>query len=123
MSILDDLPDIFADALGDSVFYDAVLRVHSKGAGPAYNPGPSTFQDYPCKGLVTNWSNYSMASGLVTAMDRKILILASTCAVAPSEGCDIIINGGTYRLNSQGGSAPAVKRDPSASVWTCRGRA
>ena len=123
MSLLDDLPDIFADALGDSVFYDGVLRRHTPGSGPAYNPGPGAITDYPCKGLITSFSNYSMASGLVAQKDRKILILAATCAVPPIEGDDFIINGNTYRLTSQGGSGPAVKRDPSASVWTCRGRA
>ena len=123
MSVLDDLPDIFADALGDTVFYDAVLVRHEKPTGPAYNPGVGGKTRYACKALVTNWSNYSMASGLVASQDRKILILAATLEVAPQEGDDLVLSGYTHRLASVGGTAPAVKRDPSTSVWTCRGRA
>jgi hypothetical protein len=128
MSLFEDigLPGIFSDVMGDLVFYDAEIIRTAPGTGPAWSPGDGKTTTYPCKALVTSWSNYSMSTGLVAAKDRKILILADTLAVPPLEGDDILIKdreGATYRLASADGSAPAVKRDPSTSVWTCRGRA
>jgi hypothetical protein len=121
-NVLDIVPGIVANTVGQLLFKDAVLTAQGAGTGPSYDPTPGTPVDYPCRALATNWSNYSRANGLVAAEDRKILIQAQGLGVVPKDGMSITIDGESFVLVSDGGSAPAVRKDPSTAVWTCRGR-
>lgn len=123
MSLLDGLPQIMANALGTSVFRDATLYRSSKGTGPSYDPGEGTTSTFRCKALVTKFSNFSVAQGLVSGKDRKLLILAATLDTVPQEGDRLKIQGTTYRVASDGGGGPAVTSDPANATYTCRGRA
>ena len=124
MSILDDLPGIIADAMGDLIFRDAVLTRDGPPTGPAYDPTPGTPQAWPCKAVEDEWSSSVRSGGLVASADRKILILADTLKGAvPQEGDRVTVQGQTFLIVSDGGSQPAVTSDPANATWTCRGRA
>lgn len=120
--VLDIVPGIIANTVGKLLLKPALLVVPGAPTGPEYDPTPGTPTTYPCRALVTDWSNYSRANGLVAAEDRKILIQAQGLPVPPRDGYSVEIDGDTYVLVSDGGAAPAVRRDPSTAVYTCRGR-
>lgn len=99
------------------IFYDAVLTRTS--LGPSLSPGEpgtETETEYACKGIVENYSDYAIANSLVDAQDRKILILATSLAIEPTDGDEVTIRGETYRV------LPPVKTDPAKAVWELRGR-
>lgn len=121
-SILDIVPGIVAKTVSKLLFKDAVMSVPGTATGPSYDPTPGAPTDISCRALVTEWSNYARANGLVAAEDRKILIQAQGLAVPPKDGYTVVIDGDTYVLVSDGGAAPAVRKDPSTAVYTCRGR-
>lgn len=123
MSILDDLPEILADALGEDVFYPATLERDGASTGPSWDPTPGPPQSWPCRALEDQWSTGSLAGGLVASADRKLLILAHGLPVVPQEGDRVTIRGYTFTIVSEGGSRPAVSSDPANAVWECRGRA
>jgi len=123
-NILDIVPGIVADVAGPLLFRDAELYRTLPGTGPAHNPGQGSTPKWGCRALVTNWRDSTKAGGLVAAVDRKILILAETLeGTEPQNGDSVVIQGKTYRITADGGSQPAVTRDPARAVWVCRGRA
>ena len=122
MSILDEIPQILADAAGDVLFKDAKLTRAGKGTGPAWEPGQGASQSWFCKGLVSEWGSFSKAGGLVAGEDRKVVILAATLPTTPKVGDRITIEGVGYTVSSDGGSSPAVQSDPANATWTCRAK-
>lgn len=105
------------------IFYDATLSRDVATPGPNdWTPGPVVTTSYPCKALPDTWGAYSISGGLVAAQDAKLLVLASTLAVKPTEGDRITVQGVTYTISSDGGSRPAVGTDPAKAVWELRGR-
>ena len=76
---------------------------------------------YPCRGVVTDYSAYEMAQGLVKLGDRKILLIAKSIAGGqiPEPNDQVMIEGATYRI---GDTTDAVKRDPAAATYECRAR-
>lgn len=103
-----------------SIFYEATVNRTVMGApvNPAepWTPGPPTTVNYPCKGMVDEYSDYAIANSLVDAQDRKILILATSLAITPTDGDTVTIRGATYRI------VPPVTTDPALAVWELRGR-
>lgn len=121
MNILDGIPKIVAGAMGKTIFRDAVLSRTGAGTGPAYDPGQGTTQRWPCRALVTEYRDSVRAAGLVSAKDRKLLILsASLPGVEPREGDVVTVQGASLRISSEGGTSPAVKTDPANAAWSCR---
>lgn len=129
MSILDDIPEIVGDALGEDVFYDAVLKRDTAGAAsPVRKPwdpaAPGTPDEFTCKAIHDEWSANAVSLGLVETLDQKILILASTLSVEPRSGDRIELKGKTLTIvpaNTAG--QKAVMTDPAKAVWVCRARA
>lgn len=115
MSILDDLPDVIAEAL-DDVFRPAVLLVPgskvSDGQG-GWKPGPAV--EYPCKALVDDYSDMRRATSGIPANDRKIIILATSLSVAPAVGHTINAEGRDWQI-------VALTRDPARATWEVQGR-
>lgn len=115
MSILDDLPDVIAEAL-DDVFRPAVLLVPgskvSDGQG-GWKPGPAV--EYPCKALVDDYSDMRRATSGIQTNDRKIIILAASVSVQPAVGHAIRAEGRDWQIIS-------LSRDPAAATWECQGR-
>jgi len=76
-----------------------------------------------CKGLVTAFSDYSVAQGMVRASDRKVLILAATlpAGVKPRSGNRITTPDGVVTIVA--GDTPgraAVNTDPAGATHDCR---
>lgn len=76
-----------------------------------------------CKGLVTAFSDYSIAQGMVRASDRKVLILAATlpAGVKPRSGNRITTPDGIVTIVA--GDTPgraAVNTDPAGATHDCR---
>lgn len=76
-----------------------------------------------CKGLVTAFSAFSIAQGMVRATDRKVLILAATLptGVKPRSGDRITTPDGIVTIVA--GDTPgraAVNTDPAGATHDCR---
>lgn len=124
-SILDDLPGIIADAMGSTIFRDAVLTRNNTPAGPDFfDPSgiPQTSAVWRCKAIHDTWSAYYFAGGLVSVGERRLLILAATLATKPLSGDMVTIGSDTLTIVSASSGLPAVQTDPAEAVWTCRAR-
>lgn len=115
MSILDELPDILAEAL-DDVFRDGVLKVPgtrtSDGQGGWINGDPV---EHSCKALVDDYSDMRRASAGIPANDRRIIILASTLGAEPQVGHTIHAEGRDWQI-------VALGRDPAGATWEAQAR-
>lgn len=115
MSILDDLPDVIAEALGD-VFRPAILKVPgaqvSDGQG-GWTAGPP--DEHSCKALVDDYSDFRRSALGIPGKDRKIIILAASVAVSPAVGH-------TIRAEGRDWSIISLTRDPAAATWEVQGR-
>jgi hypothetical protein len=121
MSFLDDIPGAIYDALGDD-FRDASLARSGVGAGDAWNPASGTTQSWTCKAIFDEWGSFDRAQGLVSASDRKVLILAISLATTPQVGDQIAIDGTALTVVSDGEGQPGVSTDPAKAVWVLRCR-
>lgn len=66
--------------------------------------------------MVDEYTDYAIGSGLVDARDEKVLVLATSLAITPTDGDSLTIRGTTYRI------IPPVKIDPAMAVWELRCR-
>lgn len=106
-----------------STFYNATVSRDIPGTPdpltPYIQPDPTTVT-YSCKGMVDEFSDYAIANRLVDAQDRKVLILATSLSIKPTDGDRVTIKGPTdpaavtYRI------VPPVKVDPAGAVWELR---
>jgi hypothetical protein len=80
-----------------------------------FDPLPPVTKTYACKAVVDNYSAFRLASGLIQAGDRKILVLAEGLEVDPKPGDRITVRGATY-------TAVEVATDPAQAVWVIQGR-
>lgn len=117
MSILDDLPDVIAEAL-DDVFRLGVLKVPgeptSDGQG-GWIPGSPI--SYSCMALVDDFSDFRRNALGIPGSDRKIIVLAATLpsGVAPAVGHTITAEGRDWHI-------VGVSRDPAAATYELQGR-
>lgn len=101
-----------------STFYDATVnRTVTADPDPStpWIPGTATTTTYACKGIVDSYSDYAIANSLVDAQDRKVLILATSLSITPTDLDTITIRGVTYTVIN-------VKTDPALAVWECQCR-
>lgn len=113
-SVLDSLPATINSAF-KNLFYDAVMIVEVLQDSPdPADPLPPIQTPYPCKAIVQAYSDYFRKSGLVSAKDRKVLILANSVAVKPTPGMRVTIQNVTFTIQD-------VSTDPATAVWECRG--
>lgn len=99
------------------LFIDAVLVKDVVPASPAYDPAdpPAAVPaSYACKAVVQSYSDHFRASGIVTARDRKVLILAYGLDAEPAPQDRVTVSGITFTLSE-------VTTDPANAVWECRG--
>lgn len=124
MSILDDLPAIMNDALGESVFLDATLTRTTQVAGTNAWDAPASSSDtsYTCKAIHDTWSASWLASGLVATDDLRVIVLADSLEVEPQPGDRITIRSETFTIVPAGAGGPAVSTDPARATWELRCR-
>jgi len=118
-----ELAHVIADA-ASFIFLDATLTRDVPGAitDPADPPAPTTV-NYPCKAIEDMYSTGQRANGLVAADDVRVLILATTLAVAPLPGDRITIRGVMRTIVPAGTTGlPGVDSDPARATWECRTR-
>lgn len=124
MSILDDLPDVIAEAL-DDVFRDGVLKVPgeptSDGQG-GWIPGAPT--SYACKALVADASDFRRIALGFPAEDRLVLVLSATVegGAVPKKGDKIFAADPLHGFAIR--EFDVIKRhtDPAAAVYELQAR-
>ncbi len=120
-----DLPALLAEHLGPRLLEAWLIRPGAPGGRDPDNltrvlePGPAT--EYPCRGFIEKFSDFSVASGLVLASDRKLTLLGGTLPVGivPQAGP------GRDRVRIEGAEWVAhqlLDRDPSAATYVIQAR-
>ena len=92
------------------------LRRTTQGAyDPITDTYATTTTDYGCSGYVDAYSRDYEAKNLALPSDRKVVILATSLAVAPDLTDNLILDDGTYTVHH-------ITRDPAAATWTLQAR-
>lgn len=102
-----------------STFIAATLTRDVEQDSPAPEPGnpPNIVQvDYPCRAIVSEFSDFYKLQSLVQANERKILVLAASLSTVPQENDRITIRGKTYAVVS-------VSTDPALATYELRATA
>lgn len=71
--------------------------------------------DYACRGFVDDYAAGLVDGTLITAQDRRVMLVARSLAVAPIVGDRITIESATYAVQR-------VTRDPATAMWTLQAR-
>ena len=111
------LSGLISNAIGkalNSTFLPATLTRAGEPTGPAFDPTPGTPQRFTCRAIVDTYSDHFKTGGLVTAKDRKVLILATSLATRPEEGDIVTVNGGASVVIHD------AEVDPAGALWTCK---
>ena len=100
VSILEgELAETISEALIDAdIPYDVVVTREVPGDGPAYDPGPSTYTDYSCKGFTEAFDADYISGGLVQSNDLKVVILAPTLEITLELSDRVTVRGKTYSI-------------------------
>ena len=77
MTIYDDLRVVATDLLTDFDQGGLVLRVATKGAGPAHNPGATTYADTSFPGVARGVSQRYVDGSLIIATDKQVTMPAN----------------------------------------------
>jgi hypothetical protein len=115
-SILDDLPGIIGDALGD-IFLDAVLtrdvpQVESPPAQP-WKRQETEPQTFACKAIPEQYAERYRVDGTIKAGERRVMILANSLATTPVVGDRITVRNETFKVSE-------IATDPAQAVWVLR---
>jgi len=115
MSILDDLPDLIADAVGELLFKEATL----KGIGGRVSDGQGgtipSISSHDCLALIVDYSDFSRLANGIPAKDRKALILAATLAVIPKPD-DVLV------IDAKGWVLVSISSDPANATYEAQCR-
>ena len=71
---------------------------------------------HACRGWVESFSRFEVTRSLVEATDRKVVVLADTLAVQPSETGRVVVDGESLSIAS-------VRSDPARATWGIQARA
>lgn len=66
-------------------------------SGDAWNPTQSA-TDYDCTLVVTDYSLYERASGLIGATDRKVLVSTDGVSISPTSADKLVIGSNVYEI-------------------------
>lgn len=126
MSILDDLPDVIAEAL-DDVFRDGVLEVPPSGPPVSDGQGGWIYGDpveHGCKALVADASDFRRIALGFPAEDRLVLVLSATVegGAVPKKGDKIFAADPLHGFALR--EFDVIKRhtDPAAAVCELQAR-
>jgi hypothetical protein len=99
-----------------ALFLDATLSRDTLTPGSpdvSFDPPSPNTATYACKAMVQDYSEHDRLAGLVAQSDRRILILAGSLTVTPTNQDRITIQNQTYVISE-------VSTDPALAVWTCK---
>ncbi|MEO0955677.1 MAG: hypothetical protein AAFU81_01575 [Pseudomonadota bacterium] len=115
MGILDSIPSLIENVMGDLLFQDGTLASKagqvSDGRG-GYTPSTVSL---PIKALLEDYNDYIRATSGIPQNERKVLILGNSLTSAPKPE-DVVV------MNEQGWYVVEVSKDPANAVYTCRCR-
>lgn len=116
MSILDSLPSIIGNALGE-VFRDATLTRRDANVSDGRGGFTTSTTTDACKALVMDYTSYQRGSQGIATNERKVMILASTLAsgMAPKGGDTITVQGRAWSIIE-------VTSDPANATYECRAK-
>lgn len=77
-TLLDDLPGIMNDAMGAALFSPAILYKITGRISDGRGGFVSTFSEYECSAIVTEYSDLARGADDIPAKDRKVLILSAS---------------------------------------------
>lgn len=118
VSILEgELAETIGDALIDADIPFAITVTRSTpGNGPAYDPGPPTFTDYPCQGFLDIYGAQFIDGSRILEGDVKAVIIAKTLDIQPLPGDTLTAHDKTY-------SVITVSADPAQALYELQARA
>lgn len=115
-TLLDDLPDIMNGALGPALFSPAILYKVTGRIGDGRGGFVSTFSEYQCSAIITDYSDFARGVDGIPAKDRKVLILSASLPgyviVKPN---DIIV------IADQAWGLVKVDQDPAGATYEGQG--
>lgn len=100
------------------LFYDATLVrdvLTPSSPDTPFDPVVSGQSTFTCKAIVNTYSNFYRLNNMVTAEDRRIIILTRSLTTTPVVGDRITIRGQTLKISN-------VTADPALATWECQGR-
>ena len=100
----------------NNLFLSATLSREVAIDSPAPEPGEpaqTVTQEFNCKAIVEEYSDYYKLQNLVQANERKILVLADSLNTEPKQNDKITIRSKTYTVVSIG-------TDPAKATWELR---
>ena len=112
MSLLNgQLASIFNAAFA-GIYLPATLHKSELTYDDAGNP-TGTDSDYPCRAMIDDMSEVARAQAGYTEKERRVLMLAASCAVDPTTNDAITIKGERYAIMD-------VNSDPAESYYSMR---
>ena len=117
-----DVAGLVASEMGDGLHPITLTKIE-EAAPPRSRPtaAPETSEtDYPCRGIVQDYSEFEQRGDKVRGGDRKVLILAGTLptGIVPTTNDKITVpDGQVFRVCDQG-----VKSDPASATYVCQVR-
>lgn len=100
----------------NNIFLNATLAREVAVDSPAPEPGEpanTVTQEFNCKALTEEYSDYYKLQNMVQANERKILVLANSLNTTPQQNDKITIRSNTYTVVSVG-------TDPALATWELR---
>lgn len=122
MSILEgEIAEIVSDGLeAADVPYDITITRKTPGSTQppytAWNRGPPTIADHPCRGWVDDYSARQRDGTIIKINDRKVIILVPSLEGITPTADDIVTAQGQYTVIS-------VKHDPASATYELQVRA
>lgn len=92
----------------------------SRTSGDLTSGQSETSKSYPCKGIVSRYSDEEINGTTILKSDRKILLIGNSIDkgnVVPEPGDQIFIESSTYEIQEDG-----VNRDPAKATYSCHSR-
>lgn len=115
-----DLAGIIHQAISPGVLAATLVKrtPGTRTVGALTGGTNATSTSYACRGFVDTYSHFQIASGLVKAQDKKVVLIGksiSSGTVSPTPGDQVTIEGATYEV-------VAVERDPAGATFTVQAR-
>lgn len=113
-----DIASIISETL-DGQLYEVTLTRKNRGS---YDPITDSYVNggndfvFHTDGIVENYSDETIARGMVMINDRKVLMTAKKLGTTPKVGDTLTIEGVLY------GVIGIPERDPATATWTVQAR-
>lgn len=118
MSLRGSIPRLVARALApvlEDLTYQEVAQV-PVDADKAWEGTTEAVRPHRCRGYVGEFSRAELASSLVEANDRKVVVVADSLDVEPDETGRVVVSGRSLAVVS-------VRSDPLRATWEIQARA